>query len=97
MQQRTRRLFGHACIAVGGSGDDALEQPQDPAHAVLLIECGDEVHFGGTRISEADVDIGAHQSFQQTVRSIHSGALYPQLAGLRPPKATAYATWVMLD
>ena len=45
VQQRRRRSLGHACVAVGHPGDDALEQPEHRPHPVDPVDRGDEVHL----------------------------------------------------
>ena len=54
MQQRTGRLAGHSCVAVGSTGHHTFEEPKYATHTVLGIERRDEVHLGGARVREAD-------------------------------------------
>src|SRR5207253_3253003 len=56
VQQGRRRTVGHAAVAVGGAGDDTLEQPEHTAHLRHRVERGDEVHLRGARVGEAHVD-----------------------------------------
>ena len=56
MQQGRGGLAGHAGIAVGGTGDDALEQPEHAARPAALVERRQEMHLGGPGIGEADLD-----------------------------------------
>ena len=49
VQQRDRRLAGHAPVTVRGAGHHALEQAQHRAHAAHRVQRGDEVHFRGAR------------------------------------------------
>ena len=65
MQQRRSRLVGDPVIAVGGAGDDALEQAEHAAHAVDLVERGDEMHFRCAGVRKAGIDpIGEQRADQ---------------------------------
>ncbi len=71
MQEGRRRVPGHPGIAVGGAGDDTLEEAEHAAHAVDPIERRDEMHLRRTRIGEADIDAAADQSAHQAFRAVH--------------------------
>ena len=62
MQQCRRRLSAHSRVAVGGTGDDTLEQTEYTAHALDPVECGDKMHLRGAGIGEAHIDPAPHQS-----------------------------------
>src|SRR5271154_5632652 len=68
MQQRRRRLFAHSGIAVGGAGDDTLEQAEYAAHTLDPVEGGDKMHLRGAWIGKAHIDAAPHQAAQQARR-----------------------------
>ena len=53
VQQRRRRLPGHAAEAVGRAGRDPLEQAENPAHFWYRVQRRDEVHLRRTGVSKA--------------------------------------------
>ncbi len=71
VQQRRRRLAGHAPVPVGGAGDDAFEQAEHAAHLGDRVERGDEVHLGRARVREAHVDAAVDERADQRLRSVH--------------------------
>jgi hypothetical protein len=71
MQQGCGRLLGHARIAVGCAGRHALEQREHAAHALDAIERGDEMHFRGAGIGEADIHAAIDQRAHQTFGTVH--------------------------
>ena len=73
MQQRAGRLVGHAAIAIRHAGDRAFEEAQDGAHTIDLVQRGDEMHFRGAGIGEADLDIGGDQRAHEAFGAIHFG------------------------
>ena len=73
MQQRRGRLVGHARVAVGSTGGDALEQREYGAHARLVVERGDKVHFTGAGVGEADLDTGIGQGLHQGLGAVGHG------------------------
>ena len=92
MQQRRGRLVGHAGIAVRRTGRHALEQAQHATHAIDPVEGGNEVHFRGAGIGEADIDSARLQGPHQTFSAVHDGFFrdYSEMAGIRgnaPPDA----------
>ena len=64
-------LSGHAPVAVGRAGHDALEQAQHRAHLRHAVERGDEVHLGRAGVREADVDAAGDQRADQGLRAVH--------------------------
>jgi hypothetical protein len=58
--------------ALHGAGSDALEQAQHGPHAVGLADRRDQVHFGGARVGEADLEAGLDQGLQQVFGSVHA-------------------------
>src|SRR3546814_2882596 len=54
------------------AGVGAFEEPGDRAHALDLVERGDEMHFGGAGVGETDLDAGIHQRPHKTFRTVHS-------------------------
>ena len=71
MQQRHRRFVGHAAIAVGGAGDDALEQAEHTAHAGNLVQGGNKMHFRRARIGKADIGVAGQQGPDNTFGAVH--------------------------
>ena len=45
MQQRRGRTLGDPPVAIGRTGDHALEEAQHAAHALDAIECRHEMHL----------------------------------------------------
>ena len=72
VQERARRLLRHAPVAVGRARYDAFEKPEHRTHALDRIECGNEVHFGGPGISEADFYAALHERTDDTFGTIHA-------------------------
>ncbi len=91
VEQRRRRLVGHAPVAVGGAGDHALEQAQHAADALDAVEGGHEVHLGGAGVREAHVDPARHQRPRQTLRPVH-GLSSPPIAPASRNAAIASAS-----
>ncbi len=86
VEQRARGLVGHACVAVGRAGDDALEEAEHRAHPRDVVERGDEVHLGGARVREADLDVGVDERLDQGVGAVHAGSPESKMVpGLRMP------------
>ncbi len=75
MEQRRRRLFLHAAITVGHSGDGAFEEAENRAQTHVAVERRDEMHFRRSRVGEADLYPGGDQGCDQTVGAVHSGYL----------------------
>ena len=71
MQEAAGRLFRHAAIAIGRTRDRALEQAQNGAHPLDLIEGRDKMHFGCTGIGKANIDARRHQGPDQTFGTVH--------------------------
>ena len=71
VQQRGGGPVGHAGVAVGGAGDDALEQAEHRAHLGHGVERGDEVHLRRARVGEADVDAGVDEGADQGLGAVH--------------------------
>ena len=71
MQQGRGRLVGHAVVAIGRTGADALEQAEHAAHALDAIQRADEVHLRGAGVGETDLDAALHQGADQTFSSVH--------------------------
>jgi hypothetical protein len=76
MEQGAGRLVEHAGVAVGRSRHDAFEQAEDAAHAVDLVQRGDEMHFRRAGIGETDVDLVLDQRPDQTFRTVHRSLLH---------------------
>ena len=86
VQQRRRRPVGHAGVAVGGAGDDALEQPEHGPHLGDVVERGDEVHLRGARVREADVDARVDERADQGLGAVHGWSPGSKIVpGLRIP------------
>src|SRR5262249_29259729 len=72
MQERCRRLAGHAGVAVRRSGTHTLEQAQHAATARDLIEGRDKVHFRCARVHETELDPIRRECPQQSLCASHS-------------------------
>ncbi len=77
VQQRRGRLARHAAIAVGGAGDDALEEGEDAAYRRHAVERRHEMHLGRAGIGEAGIDAALDQRAREAFGSVH--VLSPQL------------------
>src|SRR5579871_5863748 len=84
MHERRSGLAGHAAVAVGRAGHDALEQAENAAYARGAVERGDEMHLAGTRIGEAGVDPARDKGPDEAFRAVHGAALW----GSDPPPFT---------
>ena len=79
-------LVGHAGVAVGGAGGDALEQGQHAAHLGHVVEGGDEVHLRGAGVREADVDAGVDERADEGLGAVHATTSGSQIApGVQDP------------
>ncbi len=74
MQQGRRRPAGDPPVAVGGTGDDALEEAEDAAHGRHVVQRGHEVHLGGPRVGEADANAGIDQRRKECSGAVHERA-----------------------
>ncbi len=83
MEQGGRRLARHARIAVGGTGNHALEQAEHAAHAGNAVERGDEMHLRRAGIGKAGVDAAGQQGGDEGF-----GAVHAQCSGSRERTAT---------
>ena len=90
VQQRRRGSPGYPGVAVRGSGGHTFEEREDPLHLGHVVQGGDEVHLGGSRVGEADIDTRAHQSGQERPRPVHAvSPLGPRSrSGPRIPKGS---------
>ncbi len=61
----------HPAVSVGGSGDDAFEEPEDPPHLGDVVEGGHEVHLRGPGVGEAHVDPAGHEGPDQCLGAVH--------------------------
>ena len=57
MQQRCRRLAGHAVVTIGRSGHHALEQPENATHTLHAIQRGYKMHLRCAGIGETHIHI----------------------------------------
>ena len=71
MQQRRGRSLGDPPVAVGRTGDHALEEAQHTAHALDAIEGRHKVHLGGAGVGKADLDLLVEQRAHQAFSTIH--------------------------
>src|SRR5580698_5835846 len=55
MEKGCGRLFHHASISICGSGRYSFEETEHGTHARYPVECLNEMHFGGSRVGEADL------------------------------------------
>ena len=88
VQQRRGRPVGHARVAVGRAGGDALEQREHAAHLGHVVERGDEVHLRRAGVREADVDAARDERADQRLGAVHRVPLAVQskiVPGFRMP------------
>src|SRR5690349_23487654 len=71
MQQGAGRLLGDAAVTVRHAGHRTLEETENGAHAVDLVERGDEVHFRRARIGETNLDAAVHQRADKALCAVH--------------------------
>ena len=71
MQQTCCRFFGHAGIAICGTGCNALEQNMHGAHFRFMVKCGHKMHFRCARICETNLNIGPDKCSYQTLCTVH--------------------------
>jgi hypothetical protein len=67
MQQRGRRPARHPRIAVRGTGNDILVQPENAAQLRLAVERSHEMHLRRAGIGEADIDAVDQKHVRQHV------------------------------
>jgi len=73
MQQRRRRLVGHACVSIGRARRNALEERENAMHFRDVIEGRDEVHLRRARVREAGIHSTVHEGSDQGLCAIHFG------------------------
>ena len=71
VQQRRGRAAGHPRVPVGRAGGHALEEAEHAAHLGHVVEGGHEVHLGGARVHEADVDAGRRPASRGAHGTVH--------------------------
>ena len=71
VQQRARRLAGHAAVAVGGAGRDAFEKAQDGTHPGDRVDRRDEMHLRCARVAEADLDSAVDERLYEGLCTVH--------------------------
>ena len=76
MQKRCRWPVEHTPVAIRRARDHPLKERQYAAHALDLIERGDEVHLRGSRIGEAHVHPTANQRAHQAFCAVHDGSFF---------------------
>ena len=90
MEQRRGGPFGHAGVAVGGTGGDSLEEGEHAAHLGHVVEGSDEVHLGRAGVHEAHVDATVDQRADQRLCADHAcGPIMPGLLSA----AVAVSPW----
>src|ERR671922_29521 len=70
VQKRCRWPVEHTPVAIRRARDHPLKEGEHAAHALDLIERGDEVHFRGSRIGEAHVHPAANQRVHQAFGTV---------------------------
>ena len=88
MEQRRGGLAGHARIAVGAAGHHGLGHAEDAAHALDLVERGDEMHLRRAGIGETGIDAAGEQRAHKAFGTIHRSILFPNFLSVMagPPK-----------
>ena len=62
---------GHARVAIGATGDHRLGHAEDAAHALDLVECGDEVHLRRAGVGETGIDAAGEQGADEAFGAVH--------------------------
>ncbi len=62
---------GHARVAVGAAGHHGLGHAEDAAHALDLVERGDEMHLRGAGIGETGIDAAGEQRADEAFGAVH--------------------------
>jgi hypothetical protein len=73
VEQRRRRLAGHAAVAVGRAGHHGFGHAEDAAHALDLVQRGDEMHFGGAGVGKTGIHAAGEQRADEAFGAIHGG------------------------
>ena len=73
VQERERRAIGHARVAIGRAGADALEEAEHGADSRLAVEGGDQRQLGGAGVREADLEARRAGRPHQALRAVHAG------------------------
>jgi hypothetical protein len=81
VQQRRRRSPGDPGVAVGGTGDDTLEEGEYGPHLGHVVEGGDEVHLRRAGVGEAHVDAGGDEGADEGLGAVHGVLLTFRRAG----------------
>ena len=71
MQQDCGRAIGDAPVAISRSCRHALEEGKDATHGWDVVEGGDEVHLGGSRVGEADINAASDERGEQGLCTVH--------------------------
>ena len=71
MEQRRGGLAGHARVAVGAAGHHDFGHAEDAAHALDLVERGDEMHFRRAGIGETGINAAGEQRAHKAFGAIH--------------------------
>ena len=71
VQQRARRLAGHAAIPVGRAGRDTFEKAQYGTHSGDRVDGRDEVHFRSARVAEAHLDSAVDERLYEGLCTVH--------------------------
>src|SRR5882724_926216 len=93
------RAACHACIAVGSSCRNSLEEAQNRTHAADLVDRGNEVDLRSTWIGKTGIDAGGKQAAYQRLGAGHALLFWGALAlpfgaqthGTHPSSIAAHA------
>jgi hypothetical protein len=92
VEQGQRGPVGHAAVAVGRTGADALEQTENRPDTGNRVERRDERHLGRARIREADLDARACGCPHQALGAVHGSSTVhsnqPEATNLSQPAGT---------
>ncbi len=75
VKERRCWAVGHPPEPVGRSGRDALEEREHGAHLGNGVERVHELHLGGARVSDYEIDPVRHERLEQPGRAVHRGEL----------------------
>jgi hypothetical protein len=72
VEQRHRGFLRHPRVAIGAARDNGLGQPEHAAHALYLVKGNDELHLGGARIGEANLNARGDKGSDDAFCSVHT-------------------------
>jgi hypothetical protein len=72
VKQRCSGATGHSSVAIGSAGYHTLAESQHASQLRLTIQRRDEVHFGCSRVGEADAHIVRQKHVGENIGPVHA-------------------------